>query len=907
MSTDRLRDQLKSSLGDAFTLIRELDPGGMARIFIAHERRLGRDVAVKVLSPQLAGGLNVERFAREIRVAAQLQEPHIVPLLAAGETGDGLPYYTMPYVAGQSLRKRLAEGPLAREEALKILADTARALAHAHEHGVVHRDIKPANVLLSSGTAVVTDFGIAKALTASRIRTAEHEAAEIAAADPFLTAAPPNDVTKLRTVGLTATGTGASLGTPAYMAPEQSIGDAVGPSADIYAWGVMAYELLSGAHPFADCTTPQQLLAAHLSAAPVPLSQKVRGLSRELATLVMRCLEKSPGRRPQTGAELLDALGRASTAPRVTRRERAAILAVATVGALGLIIGVESFARARNAEAAGPPLVAVLPFESVGTAADTVMISALEDALIGKLSRLSGLRVIDRQSVLVAQKRAVGALDVGRDLGADYVLRASVRWTTDERGMREALVTPTLVRVKNGTTKWAGDPERVRPADPFTVQATLATKLVDALDVALAPSERAALAQRATSDTAAYNAFARGVALRQHSRNAGWSTESLRDALRSFERAYRLDPRFADAYAQAAAMLRVLIAGGIERTASFDSLDVLARRAIALDPAQAEAVSLHAQVQWWSRGDLAGALRLVQRAAREQPSNAQLLVELAKAQGWAGDSGFTTTLRRAQRLAPRNTEILWQVMQNDRAARNYADKERLIRARIAQQPERIDLWMQLAGVAGGRGDSVAVAAAIDEYRARGGRIGPNDLQHLLGGGGASRRELAQASLASIGARSSFDTLTYYANKAMLYYGEGDSAKVRALADSALPIAERRVSDARFPLKTRRFYYSGVAWWRAVRGDRAEARAALDSARADPEWRTFPNGVVAMQIACTSADVYALLGDVDAMLPELRRCLTPPTGWYTERDLLDNPVFRRYSDDPRVRALLPKGG
>jgi serine/threonine-protein kinase len=901
MSTSHLRDRLQSSLGDAFTLIRELEPGGMARLFIAHERRLGRDVAVKVLSPQLAGGLNVERFAREIRVAAQLQEPHIVPLLAAGETADGLPYYTMPYVAGQSLRKRLAEGPLAREEALNVLADIARALAHAHEHGVVHRDIKPANVLLSSGTAVVTDFGIAKALTASRLRIEEHEADEMASAGPFLTAAPRDDVTKLRTVGLTMTGTGASLGTPAYMAPEQSIGDAVGPSADVYAWGVMAYELLSGMHPFAECTTPQQLLAAHLSAAPVLLSQKVRGLSRELATLVMRCLEKSPGRRPQTGAELLDALSRVSKVPRVSRPERAATLAVATVGALALIIGVESFVRARNAEAAGPPLVAVLPFESVGAAGDTVIISALEDALTGKLSRLSGLRVIDRQSVLVAQKKAVGARDVGRDLGADYVLRATVRWTTDERGAPEALVTPTLVRVKNGATKWTGDPERLRPADPFTVQATLATKVVNALDIALATSDRAALAQRPTSDTAAYNAFARGVAARELSRNAGMSMGALLDALRSFERAYQLDPKFADAYAQAAAVLQYLIPSGLERSASFDSVDALAQRAIALDPTQAEAVIVRAQVQG-SRGDYPGALRLMQRAVREHPSNAQLLIGLGGRQQWVGDTGATTTFRRALRVAPRNADVLFRVVHNERGARNYAEAERLLRVLIAQEPARINLWEQLATVAGDRGDTAAIAAAIAEYRARGGRTGPNLLRHLLRAGGALRRELAQASLASVGARSVQDTVRYYLNKALLYYGEGDSTKVRALADSAGPVTERRLRDARIPAEWRRLGYADVAWWRAVRGDRAGTLAALDTLRDHPDARTFPNGGVAGQIACSSTEVYALLADVDAMLPELRRCVA---SGFPVAELEDNPASRRYANDPRVRALLPK--
>ena len=905
MSTNNLRDQLQSSLGNAFTLSRELEPGGMARIFIAHERRLGRDVAVKVLSPQLAGGLNVERFAREIRVAAQLQEPHIVPLLAAGETADGLPYYTMPYVAGRSLQDRLADGPLAHEEALKILTDIARALAHAHEHGVVHRDIKPANVLISSGTAVVTDFGIAKALTASRIRATEHEAEEMAAADSFLTAVPGDDVTKLRTTGLTTAGTGATLGTPAYMAPEQSIGDAVGPSADVYAWGIMAYELLAGVHPFAECTTPQQMLAAHLAAVPVPLSQKARELPRELATLVMRCMEKAPDHRPQSGAELLGALGKATTAPRVTRRQRAAMFAAATVGGLGLLLGAESLVRARTAQAAGPPLLAVLPFESVGAAADTLVVGALEDAVTGKLSRLSGLSVIDRQSVLVAQKKVTGAREVGREVGADYVLRATVRWTTGDGGAREALVTPTLLRVKNGTTKWTGDPEPLRPADPFTVQATLATKVVNALDIALATSDRAALAQRATSDTAANNAFARGMAMRQLSRNAGLSMLSLADALRSFERAYRLDPKFADAYGYAARVLGMLIAGGFERTAGVDSVEVLARRAVALDPAQAEAVAMLATAKI-DRGDQAGALGLVRDAVRQHPSSVPLLLQLAGVQEYMGDTGLTTTVRRAQRLAPRNAEVLLQVQGLEWQARNYAEAERLLRDVMSQEPSRIDLWTLVAHVAAARGDSAGVAAAINEFRERGGRIGANHLWLLMRGGSALRREVAQASLASIGARSVFDTNRYYVAKATLYLRDGDSAKVRALADSAVPLNERRVSNTRLPMTWRRFWYADVAWWRAARGDRAGALSALDTLRDNPERRSLPNGLVAAQIACYSAEVYGLLADVDAMLPELRQCLASPSG-YTAAELTANPAFGPYSNDPRVRAVLPKGG
>ena len=232
-----LRNQLQASLGTGFTIDRELGGGGMSRVFVARDESLGRDVVVKVLPQELAQSLSVERFTREIKLVAALQEPHIVPVLSAGQTAEGLPWYTMPFVKGDSLRVRLNAGRVPLIESIGILRDVARALAYAHANGVVHRDIKPENVLLSSGTAMVTDFGIAKALAAST------------------TQAP----------GGTLTQVGTSIGTPAYMAPEQAAGDgATDHRADLYAWGVMAHELLAGQHPFADKTTPQALMVPSL-------------------------------------------------------------------------------------------------------------------------------------------------------------------------------------------------------------------------------------------------------------------------------------------------------------------------------------------------------------------------------------------------------------------------------------------------------------------------------------------------------------------------------------------------------------------------------------------------------------------------------------------------------------------
>lgn len=275
-----LQDQLTATLSGAYTIERELGGGGMSRVFLAEESRLRRKVVVKVLSPELAAGISAERFEREIQLAASLMQANIVPVLSTGESG-GLPYYTMPFVEGESLRSRLMrDGGIPLGEVPGILRDVARALAYAHDRGVVHRDIKPDNVLVSGGAAVVTDFGIAKAIAAARGEGA----------------------------GATLTQFGTSIGTPAYMAPEQAAGDPlVDHRADIYALGCMAYELLSGQPPFAG-RTPQRMLAAHMGEPPRPLLEVAPMTPPALVTLVMACLEKDPGARPHSARDVINAL-----------------------------------------------------------------------------------------------------------------------------------------------------------------------------------------------------------------------------------------------------------------------------------------------------------------------------------------------------------------------------------------------------------------------------------------------------------------------------------------------------------------------------------------------------------------------------------------------------------------------
>jgi len=310
-------EEFRDLFAGRFRLERELGGGAMSRVFVAEELSLGRLVVLKVLPPDLSHAMSAARFEREIRLAARLQHPHIVPLLSAGEV-DGTLYYSMPLVEGESLRSLLARRrELPVGEAVRILRDVADALIYAHGESIIHRDIKPDNILLSHGHAMVTDFGVARAL------------AEAAGAG-------------------TLTGTGIAVGTPAYMAPEQCVGESqLDHRADLYALGVVAYELLSGEPPF-HAASFQALVAAHLTQEPVPIATARSAVPPALAEIVHRCLEKRAADRYQTASELKAALDQLpldsgsrsasrSTHTGITRRQ--ALLGGATAGVLGLALG----------------------------------------------------------------------------------------------------------------------------------------------------------------------------------------------------------------------------------------------------------------------------------------------------------------------------------------------------------------------------------------------------------------------------------------------------------------------------------------------------------------------------------------------------------------------------------------
>ena len=654
-----LRETLQATLGPDYVIERELGGGGMSRVFVAHDRALGRRIVVKVLPPELAATVSVERFKREIVLVAGLQHPHVVGVLSAGET-DGLPYFVMPFVEGESLRTRLQRGgPLPVRETVSILKDVARALAFAHERGIVHRDIKPDNVLLAGGSATVTDFGVAKALSTARQSDAS-----------------------TTTTGGTLTLIGTSLGTPAYMAPEQAAADPdTDHRADIYAFGIMAYEMLTGASPF-QSKTPQALLAAHLTEVPPALDTIDPAVPPRLAMLVARCLEKERENRPQSAREIVDALedpalvsgafaATASSAARASgvrtasgtnagigmRRWNSASTWLRTAGAVAVLAlagaGVFALARARatspSVSPTGAPAAAtvakslvVLPLVNIGPdSGDAYLADGMTTELINALSRIPGLRVASRTASFAFKDRFASAAEIGKSLNVTMLLEGTV-----QRDRNRLRVTARLVNTSDGFMLWSDMYER-ELRDVFAVQDEISGSIAETLgeQMGIVPGEEEA---HGTANLEAYDLYLRGRYLFQK-RGAA----SLRQALALFRSATEKDPRFARAYAGMADVYALLPLYDATRADSVFPLALrAATRAVELDSTLAEGYA--------SRAALLNAGWRWSEAERDFRRATALDGGYAAAHQWYGEHLLVrgrareavTELRRAAQLDP---------------------------------------------------------------------------------------------------------------------------------------------------------------------------------------------------------------------------------------------------------------
>src|SRR5690348_3606115 len=637
----------------------------MSRVFVAVETALDRKVVIKVLPPETAAQVSLERFKREILLAAKLQHPHIVPLLTAGES-NGLPYFTMPFVDGESLRVRLARhGELPVNQAIRMLREIASALAYAHEHGIVHRDIKPDNVLLSGGSAMVTDFGVAKALSASS--NAEHG-------------------------GMTSVGV--ALGTPAYMAPEQASADpSVDHRADIYSFGVVAYELLTGQPPFAG-RTPQNVLAAHVTEVPEAINKRRASLPPALAALVMRCLEKRPADRPQSASEVVHALDDITTpsggmtptgaeplaaapssgASRGGSRRWGAIAAAVVV----VIVIASWLLVTRTGGAAKLRSIAVLPTDIGADTAHAFLADGLSSDLTTKLSRIPGLSVRAYSPLSVMHGRTVR--EAGKELGVGAIVMVRMA-----RSGTELRATASLVNAATDDLLWS-DAFEASDQDQFALQDKLVSAIAGALNLSLSPATTTAVRARGTRSDEAHQ-----LVQRARFETDQFTAASLAAAISHAEDAIALDSTYADAWAALADAWGSRADDFVSAATAGPQVRRAAERALALDPTLADA---HAQVGLWSMTyghDPAAASKELEQALKLDSAN-------VAAGGWypfllryylhLPDSAHAVE-QRAQRLNPLSFGVWNPFFLSLDFAKLSPDSARALCTRAARIQERL--------------------------------------------------------------------------------------------------------------------------------------------------------------------------------------------------------------------------
>ena len=722
---------LTTALAERYTIERELGRGGMARVYLAHDMRHDRDVAIKVMDPQLSVMIGADRFLREIQITAQLTHPNIIPLLDSGQAqGGGLLFYVTPYAPDASLRSRLTrESQLPLRDALRIAREVADALDTAHRAGIIHRDIKPENVLFVGGHAVVCDFGIARAVTVAAFDTLTHP--------------------------------GVSLGTPTYMSPEQALAaPQVDARTDIYALGCVLYEMLTGDPPFTG-RNPQRVIAQHASM-PVPSARAARPTVPESVDhIIQRAMAKAPADRYTSAGEMRAAIDEvlepgsgAKPSPRVQHRTAQRVVLIAAA-VLSVITG-GAWVWRRNAANQPPPepmpssRVAVLPMATISPdsqSQDRYFAEGMTDELISALSNIGGLHVIARGSVLGYAGTSKPTKDIARELNAGSVIESSF-----QKVGKRIHIRVRLADGKSEEARWSQSYDReTSVASIIDIQRDVAMQVAQALKVRLVASEFQRVAKRPTDNFDAYDIYVRGRALWNERLNSAHAAAALDTVAGMFKRAIALDPSFAAAHA---ALARVYVSRLFLQGPSGDLRERAKSeiaRALTLDSSSAEA--------YFARGDLAytreegwrldDAMRDYRRALTIKPNYADVHAALGSLLFHVGileeaqhELETTLALDPANRFVPpRIGRVLWYRQRYDSALdldrRQPGSLFPYERAMVLGYLGRPDEGIALLDSVWGGEDPSDAAAARAVLRARLGQPSDDAIQRAIALGKAS--------------------------------------------------------------------------------------------------------------------------------------------------------------------------
>jgi serine/threonine-protein kinase len=905
---------LAAALADRYRIERELGAGGMATVYLAEDLRHKRQVAIKVLRPDLTAALGADRFMQEIEIAARLQHPHILGLIDSGvaeagrETRDtgrepfesrspgpaSFLYYVMPYVEGESLRERLSrQGELPAHEAVRLLSEVADALGYAHSRGVVHRDIKPENIMLSGRHALVMDFGVAKAVNEASGRN------------------------RLTTLGV-------ALGTPAYMAPEQASADPhLDHRVDIYALGVMGYELLAGKPPFTGAS-PQAVLAAHVLQAPELLSTHRPSLSPALSGVIMKALEKRPADRWQTAEEMLAQLEPlatpsggmtptntvpiAATSSARSARRRVPRWALAAGGVAILAAGGFALSRIGGGDDAGSASssasatrsVAVLPFENVGgDSSSAAFADGMQSEILTDLTRIAALQVTSRNSVQEYRQTTKPTRQIGTELGVQNLLQGQV-----QRAGNQVRVTVQLVDAPSDRQVWAESYDRELTAQNiFSIQADIASNVAQALRTSFTTSEVAAAQAAPTENLEALDWYHRGQEL--FANRTG--TLSDNGMIQAFARAVALDSSFAEAWAGLASARSWLVRNGT--TSDTMPSRVALDRAVALAPTATETRIAQAYFAYYARGDFDAALALFKAVAAARPSDADAVAGVGYiARRRARYDEALAAEQKVIELDPRNAGALSDMGYTYLMLRRYSEAEQTLRRMLILDPSGGGAvgWLY-AAIVFGRGDTAGGRALLGSFSSA---VPPEGRALVAASLARISRQFDSATAALNGSADErpADLPERLLNQARNDLASGAQARARARADSAAALIEAflRHTKGAGVFGTVADFHSMLGMANAIRGRDAEAVREGELAVAmNPQARDASEGPRSVDALIT---IHLLLGHRDEAVRLITQQAHAPISSnsalpITQASIRLEPTFDGIRDDPRIQALL----
>lgn len=666
-----------------YEVVEPIGAGGMGQVYRARDERLKRDVAIKVLPASFSSDPDrLRRFEREAQSASAMNHPNIVSVHDVG-THDGSPYIVTELLEGQTLRERLNAGTLSTRQAMDYAAQIAKGLSAAHAKGIVHRDLKPENVFVTRDELVkILDFGIAK-LSRGGDAALDGETAP-----------------------------GVILGTVSYMSPEQVKGEAVDARSDIFSFGSILYEMLSGTPAFRRGSPPETMAAILTKEADLPA-----GVPARLRRIVSQCLEKDPARRLQSAGDIAFHLSSPSapallSAPHAPGRRRALIVAAVLV-ALALAAAAVLVRRTAPSTTASVKRIAVLPFENQGAAEDDYFADGIADAVRGKLTSLPGIQVIARGSSAPYKKTTKTPEQIARELGVGYLLTATVRWQKGTGGESRVMVSPELVEVQASgaaTSKWE-QPFDTALTDVLRVQGEIAARVATSLGGALSADEARRLAETPTANLAAYDAFLKGDAATKSMGDK--SSTSLRKALGYYEQAVALDPGFAQAWARLSEAESTLYANGNRTRELAERAHQAAERAMTLAPGRPEGYLSLGFFEFAVANAYSPALTEYARGLRVAPGNPELLSAAALAERNSGRWDLAIEhFHQAERLDPRSVITQFRLGQALFWLRRYAEARRAYDRALALAPANLEAirWKVMTFL--GDGDLAGARAAL---------------------------------------------------------------------------------------------------------------------------------------------------------------------------------------------------